>query len=322
MNQSAAHFLPRKEERSVRRWPWPRPDSAPRRRVRRVRHVLVELTLVGSQVLYQVARLNLGKIVSGRGNVGAQRGPRGGCRLGSAPRRDTALGPARNAGATVYVRVEGCCPVTRSGRSGTIPVDARSRGVAGALASAPVAARSTCCSPACCSCSPSGPLCRGPDRASIRHGRLRAAAVVDHPVPVPLAGSSLPPQGAELSFARPGSTGPFPRRCGGRDRGVRLGCAGAPSAGSVWPTVGPAADLIGDRRASGELRGRSICSWPGAGARRAGCPASQSDASRRCLGSSRANCHRAKSSWLVRPQVGRSVIGPSSLPRQPGGPCR
>jgi hypothetical protein len=27
------------------------------------------------------------------------------------------------------------------------------------------------------------------------------------------------------------------------------------------------------------------------------------------LGSSRANCHRAKSSWLVRPQVGRSVIG-------------
>ena len=110
VNQSAANYLPRKEERSVRRWPWPRPDSVPRRRVRRVRHVLVELTLVGSQILYQVARLNLGKTVSGRGKVGAQRGPRGGCRLGPAPCRNTALGSARNAEATVHVLVEGVPP--------------------------------------------------------------------------------------------------------------------------------------------------------------------------------------------------------------------
>jgi len=74
VQQSAAHYLPRKEQRSVRRWPWPRPGSAPRRRVRRARHVLVELTLVGSELLYQVARLSAGKIVPGRRRVGSQRG--------------------------------------------------------------------------------------------------------------------------------------------------------------------------------------------------------------------------------------------------------
>jgi hypothetical protein len=39
---------------------------------------------------------------------------------------------------------------------------------------------------------------------------------------------------------RPGSGGSFPRRCGGQGRGVRLGCAGAPTAGFVQRAVGPA----------------------------------------------------------------------------------
>jgi hypothetical protein len=72
VHQSAAHYLPRREERSVRRWLWPRRDSAPRRRIRRVRHVLAELTLLVGQILYQVAQLNLGKIVPGPGNADAQ----------------------------------------------------------------------------------------------------------------------------------------------------------------------------------------------------------------------------------------------------------
>jgi hypothetical protein len=71
VNESATHYLPRRQERSVRRWVWPRRDSAPLRRVRRVGHVFAELTLVAGQILYQVAQLNLGKIVPGLGNAGA-----------------------------------------------------------------------------------------------------------------------------------------------------------------------------------------------------------------------------------------------------------
>ncbi|HUK72134.1 MAG TPA: hypothetical protein VLW50_25755 [Streptosporangiaceae bacterium] len=59
VNQSAAHYLPPRKERSVRRLLWPRRQSAPARRICRAAHVLAELTLVVGQILYQVARFRL-----------------------------------------------------------------------------------------------------------------------------------------------------------------------------------------------------------------------------------------------------------------------